>query len=186
MFFGCVHANFIGNFTFVKPLKKPKFKVCRDDPYHRSMIIIAAEDVIMKLCPWPICNPLNETQYKNFNSSYTKNNGNRIFNYAFENYSEWKENGGCVIVPQCAQNNCNLFACRRHLHLNEKLQPPAVRMHHTCRFDKNEKVALLSCEQMIVQQFLKTQASNQMKNQSDEIERLIENIWNESNRSNND
>ena len=158
----------IGNFTKVKLLKKPKFKCCWDNKNHRMLSIVFPEDIVMKLYPVPICKSLNKIQSENFNAKYDPKKPNKIYNYAFENFTQYKTKGGCVLIPQCMQLNCNHYACNKHKYLNEKIQPQQFKMHHNCGFDKINKIALLSCEQMVVYQFMKTQGNFEMKLKSNE------------------
>ena len=157
-----------GNFTKVKLLKKPEFRRAFDDNHNRTLVIVFPHDVIMKLHPVPNCNHLNKQQSENFYKNYSKNKGNNIYNYGFEKVDDWKHKGGCVLVPRCENIKCHTFGCSKHLQSNRKIKPTHFRMWHTCGYDKKDKIALLSCEQMIVYQFLKTQPTIEMKVQASE------------------
>lgn len=177
----------IGNFTKVKQLIKPQFRVCKDDMYHNTRIIIFPEDVIMKLYPAPLCNFLTDAQDQHLHKPYRKGEGIEIYNYGFEHVEDFKQNGGCVLIPQCMQENCNNYGCKRprHLILNKRIKPNKFKMFHTCGFDKKNKIALLSCEQFIIHQFLKTQSTNEMKLQSSE-EQIVNDVVRQMNIENED
>lgn len=152
-----------------------------ENPHLIKYVIVFPEDIIMKLTPWPLCNNLTVKQLENFAKDYSnKKQVRNIWNYAFQNFDkdDWKKDGGCVIVPQCSQ--CTSYGCLRHIkqNLENDNWPTHIRPHHTCKSDKNCHVALLSSEQMIVHQFLKTQSIQQMKLQTND-EQLISNVMNQ-------
>ena len=161
----------IGNFTKVKLLKKPKYRACMENPYLQKKIILFADDTIMKLTRWPVCNNLTKEQYVNWSQDYRKGEGKRLWNYAFDNkvQSDWKQNGGCVVIPQCSQ--CTTFGCRRHIkeNIQQENWPVKLQFHHTCGSDKDSYCALLSSHQMIIHQFLKTQSMQQLKLRDDQM-----------------
>ena len=172
----------IGNFVWVKLGKKAQYRLVMETPYLKKYIILFANDTIMKLTPWPMCNNLTEAQYKNWSKKYKKNAGKQIWNYAFDGAvnADWRETGGCVVVPQCSQ--CDTFGCKRHMKENVKQEdwPQNVRIHHTCQSNKDEYCSLLSSQQMIIHQFLKTQSMQHTRLQSND-EQLVSDVMNKIN-----
>ena len=171
----------VGNFTRVKLLSLPKFKLVMDDLYHPKRIIVFPEDVIEKLTPWPICNPLNEQQYINFNQSYTKKDAHYLWYYGFDKVSNWKKNGGCVMIPECPMPNCTRYGCKKHLQQvkAQKLKPMKSRLHHTCGSNKKEHCALLSSQQGIVRKWLKTDVNQKQMKMDVNQEQLVTNVLNQ-------
>ena len=144
----------------------PKFKIAKDDLYHNTRLVLFPHDIIEKLTPWPICNGLNEQQYINWTKERTNKDAHETWYYGFDGVPDWKTDGGCVMIPQCPQEGCNRYACQTHLNTVKKnqLKPTKRYLHHTCGYNKETQVALLSSQQGIVHSWLKTQSMDQMKN----------------------
>ena len=151
-----INERDVGNFTKARLGAWPKYKksVLND---RSEKIIVFAQDTVCKLHPTPKCKHLSEQQYKNFFAKCKRGESNKLYYYAFNNVSNWKVNGGCVIVPKCTNKGCNAYACKKHLNLKSK--PHQFKAMHLCGFDSNEQVCLLSGRQMIISSFLKTKST---------------------------
>ena len=174
----------VGNFTKVKLLALPQFRVAKDDRYHITHVVVFPHDFIEKLTPWPICNPLNEIQFNNFHKEYKKSEANSLFYYGFDGVQNWQTDGGCVMIPKCPMPTCERYGCVEHLEQvkKERREPSETRMHHTCGYNKQTHVALLSSQQGIVHKWLKTQALDETKNVINQ-EQLIDDVMNQVARS---
>lgn len=146
----------IGNFTNVKLGEWPLFgkNLLKDGDTERTVIF--GQDIISELHPAPNCKNINEQQCKNFYTKCSISNRNQIYYYAFNNVTNWKTEGGCVVLPQCTNENCDKYGCSEHLDVSK--EPSAFGVLHLCECDFKNKVCLLSHRQMIVNSFLKTKS----------------------------
>ena len=147
----------IGNFINVKQGTLPTFERSFRSNGEPETTLIFGADVISKLHPASKCKNLNQQQSKNFYCEAKSNDpdkDNHIYYYAFNSVPNWEKEGGCVVVPQCTNNDCSKYACSEHMDLKKK--PKEFEQIHVCGFDFEKKVCLLSHRQMIVNSFLKT------------------------------
>jgi hypothetical protein len=153
-----INEDEIGNFIKVKEGKRPSFKKQMNDNGKSKLIVIFANDIVSKLHKGSNCKMITEQQFKNFYYNYkTLEDGNSIWYYAFNNVKNWKQNGGCVLVPQCPTENCNIFGCQIHLNNNIKIKPKKYTIFHFCGYtNKNDYVCLLSGRQMVIESWMKT------------------------------
>ena len=151
-----INKRDVGNFTKVKLGAWPRYKKCVINGQTEKTIVFG-EDTVCKLHPTSKCKHLNEQQYKNFFAKCTRGEANKLYYYAFNNVSNWKVDGGCVIVPKCTTDGCDVYGCRKHLNL--KAKPSTFKAMHLCDFDTDKQVCLLSSRQMIISSFLKTKST---------------------------
>jgi hypothetical protein len=142
----------------VKLGKRPSFQRQMDENNKPLLTVIFPNDIISKLHKGTNCKMLNEKQYKNFYLNYkTVEDGNAIWYYAFNNVQNWKVDGGCVIIPQCLNENCKNYGCQKHLKDNLKVKPKQFKNYHFCGYtNKNDFACLLSGRQMVIEAWMKT------------------------------
>ena len=156
----------IGNFVHVKDDIWPTFAKCFLSNGQPETTVIFAKDVICKLHPTSNCKHLNKQQYTNFFSKCI--NDNQIYYYAFNGVDDWKTEGGCVVIPQCTDDDCKCYACVEHLDLQKR--PDFFKEMHLCGFDFESRVCLLSHRQMIVNSFLRTGSTKPVYEPSESVD----------------
>ena len=150
----------VPNLAYVKSGEFAKFipDIC-EETNEPIRTVIYTSDCLYQAIPVSICKRLNQQQSENFhNTSKHEHAKTQIYYYGIYNVSD-KSTRGCFIAPKCPNKHCTKFPCEDHMYDHPTQHPTQFDFVHTCDYNTESCVYLVSCWQGLILSYLKSNST---------------------------
>lgn len=155
--FNCSYEQ-IPNLFHVKVGQFAEFNIAYQSGTHiPQYTLLYTKDIFYQCLPVSICNKININQWKNYRCEDKTEDGKiKVSNYGIHNIDDYTS-GGCFLSAICTVTNCNNFPCK--LHMKQNVHAKKSKMYHTCKFNIDSRVYLISTWQGLILHHIRTNPS---------------------------